>query len=186
MTRHQRNMMMEMRRGFTLVELMIVIAVIIIVGATSVAYGGTYLSRRQAESAAFQLVQDLRDAQSTAVFTRRYVRVSFFPSANYYTFEKSASGSEVRRDLTSAAGFAEYVTGSAAPGVSVSLSSAYQSPPSSRVDLYFTPSGTPSTSGSSLASLDGTEGRISISARSGTIIDVYISTVLGRIRMEWR
>lgn len=184
-TKRQGNAM-EGRRGFTLIELMVVMAVVAILSVVSVAYGGTFLSRRQVEGAAFQLVQDLRDAQSAAVFMRRYVKVSFFPSANYYTFERTGGGAEMRRDLTSAAGFVSYVTGSAVAGDSVSLSSAHQSPPSAQVDLWFAPSGTPSTSGSSLAALDGTEGRISIGSPGGTVVDVYVTTVLGRIRMAWR
>lgn len=137
--------MNTVRRGFTLIELMVVMAVVIILAATSFAYGGTYLSRRQVEGAAFQLVQDLRNVQSTAVFTRRYVKVSFFPAANYYTFERSAGESIVRRDLTSAAGFLSFITGSTTRGDSVMLTTAKQSPSETEVNLYFTPQGSAST-----------------------------------------
>ncbi|MFA4932715.1 MAG: prepilin-type N-terminal cleavage/methylation domain-containing protein [Caldisericia bacterium] len=174
-----------MRRGVTLIELMVVMAVVIILAATSFAYGGTYLSRRQVEGVSFQLVQDLRDVQSTAVFSRRYVKVSFFPTANCYTFERSAGGVVVRRDLTSAAGFVSFITGSTTPGDSVFLTSAEQSPLKTQVDLYFTPGGSASTSGTSVALVDG-EGRISLTSRSGVIVDVFISSVIGRIRMAWR
>jgi prepilin-type N-terminal cleavage/methylation domain-containing protein len=176
------------RRGVTLIELMVVMAVVIILGAVSFAYGGTYLSRRQVEGAAFQLVQDLRDAQSTAVFTRRYVKVSFYPSANYYTVERSAGGGEVRHDLTGAAGFVSFIETSSSNGDSVMLTTSIQAPPRSSVDLYFSPSGAASTSGTSeaLIGVSGSEGRISLMSRSGTVIDVFVSPVIGRVRMAWR
>jgi prepilin-type N-terminal cleavage/methylation domain-containing protein len=176
----------ELRHGFTLIELMVVIAVVIILTAATVAYGGTFLSRRQVEGAAFQMVQDLREVQSTAVFTRRYVKVSFFPTANYYVFERSAGGAVMRRDLTSAAGFVSFVTGSSATGCSVMLSAAEQSPTKAQVDLYFTPQGSASTSGTSVALIASPEGRISLTSRSGAIIDVFVSSVIGRIRLAWR
>lgn len=177
------------RRGVTIIELMVVMAVVIILTATSFAYGGTYLSRRQVEGVAFQLVQDLRDVQSTAVFTRRYVKVSFFPAANYYTFERSAGKSIVRRDLTSAAGFLSFITGSTTPGDSVMLTTAEQSPSKTEVNLYFTPQGSASTSDMSVALItgdEGDEGRISLTSRSGAIVDVFVSSIIGRIRMAWR
>ncbi|MHB8071052.1 MAG: pilus assembly FimT family protein [Candidatus Cryosericum sp.] len=173
------------RRGFTLIELMIVVAVTIILAGAAVAYGGTYLSRRRVESVAFQLVQDLRDVQSTAVFTRNYTRVSFFPGANYYTFEKSAGGGVMRRDLNSTVGFASYIAGSSSDGTSVYLTGVAQSPPAAQVDLYFTPQGSPSTSAGVGTPVEGVEGRISLSSRGGAVIDVLVSTVVGRIRMEW-
>jgi prepilin-type N-terminal cleavage/methylation domain-containing protein len=176
----------ELRHGFTLIELMVVIAVVIILTAATVAYGGTFLSRRQVEGVAFQLVQDLRDVQSTAVFTRRYVKVSFLPTANYYVFERSAGGPVVRRDLTGAVGFVSLITGSGTDGTSVMLSSEEQSPPKAQVDLYFTPQGSASTSGTSIALIASPEGRISLTSRSGAIIDVFVSSVIGRIRLAWR
>lgn len=174
------------RRGFTLIELMIVVAVTIILAGTSVAYGGSYLSRRQVEGVAFQLVQDLRDVQSTAVFTRSYMKVSLFPGGNYYTFEKSAGGPVMRRNLTNAVGFAGFISSSSDAGVSVLLTSAVKSPPDAQVDLYFTPQGSPSTTAGMSTPIDGTEGRISLSSRSGTIINVFVSSVVGQIRMEWQ
>lgn len=177
--------MKTVRRGMTLIELMVVMAVVIVLTGASVAYGGAFLARRQVEGVSFQLVQDLRDVQSTAVFTRRYVKVSFFPGANYYTFERSAGGAVVRRDLTSAAGFVSFVNGSPTAGDSVHLTSAEQSPPKTRVDLYFTPGGSASTSGSSVALVDG-EARISLTSRSGAIVDVFVSSIIGRVRMVWR
>jgi len=174
------------RKGFTLIELMVVVAITIILAATSIAYGGSYLSRRQVESVAFQLVQDLRDAQSTAVFTRNYMKVSFFPAGNYYTFQNSAGGTAKRRDLTSAVGFVSFISSGSGNGSSVYLTSSVQGPPDTEVDLYFTPQGSPSTSAGMGTPIEGTEGRISLSSRSGVVIDVYVSTVLGRIRMAWR
>jgi prepilin-type N-terminal cleavage/methylation domain-containing protein len=48
------------RKGFTLVELTVVIAVVSILAGVSVPYVGKYVARRQLEASAFALVQDLR------------------------------------------------------------------------------------------------------------------------------
>lgn len=140
------------------------------------------------DAAGFQLVQNLRDAQSTAVFTRRYVKVSFYPSANYYTVERTAGGSEVRHDFNGAVGFAGSFESSPTNGDSVMLTASIQAPPQTSVDLYFSPSGAASTSGTSEALIGaaGSEGRISLMSRSGVVIDVFVSPIIGRVRMAWR
>ena len=92
----------------------------------------------------------------------------------------------MRRDLTSAAGFISFISSGSGNGSSVYLTSSVQGPPDAEVDLYFTPQGSPSTSAGMGTPIEGTEGRISLSSRSGVVIDVYVSTILGRIRMAWR
>ena len=174
------------RYGFTLIELMIVVAVTIILAATSVAYGGQYLARRQVEGAAFQLVQDLRQTQATATFRRQTLKVTFDIAGNDYMFEKEAGGATMRRDFNSAIGYASVVfSGATEDGSSVDFGSgSVERPPTSAVAyLYFTPQGSASTS---VAWLGAAEGRVSLSTRGGVIIDVFISPVIGRVRMAWR
>lgn len=183
------------RAGFSLIELMVVMAMVMIMAGASVVYGGSYLSRRQVEGAAFQLVQDLRDVQSQAVFKRHVMEVRFRADAthNEYEFETKpdgfASGSTMTRTLTKTAGFPAYVNGSTAFGSSVYLSDTHripQSPATVTVSLFFDAWGKPAVdaAGTDVSLIGGAI--ISIVAPSGAEIHVKVSPVIGQASISWQ
>lgn len=75
------------RKGFTLIELVVVVAVVTILTGASVPHVGRYIARRQLEASGFALVQDLKRVQMDAVFTRRDRKVQFVPGSDWYRFE---------------------------------------------------------------------------------------------------
>lgn len=185
--------------GFSLIELMVVMAIVVIIGGASVAYVGTYLPRRQVEGAAFQLEQDLRDLQAQAIFTRHTMEIRFLADSthNEYVFETKPGGfdptsgnfgSTMTRKFTSAAGFPTYVKGLAELGSSVYLSDAHrlpQNPATATVSLFFTPFGVPAVdAGGTAISPDGAD--IFIVAPSGAEIRVHVSPVVGQTSMVWQ
>ena len=180
------------RPGFTLIELMVVVAVTIVLAGTSVAYVGSYVPRRQTEAVAVQLVQDLRQAQSDAVVTRSYVSVEFDVPSGMYTVGRAGGLSSIVRQFNSTIGYAGSILGAGFSGYSVYLTASVSSPAASPsiVTLYFSPFGTPLTAESSAASIepqaDGKGALIALAGRGGGRIDVRISPVVGQVSMEWK
>jgi prepilin-type N-terminal cleavage/methylation domain-containing protein len=180
------------RPGFSLFELMVVMAIVMIMAGASVAYVGTYMPRRQVEGAAFQLVQDLRDVQSQAVFKRHVMEVRFRADAthNEYEFETKpdgfALGSTMSRTLTKAVGFPAYVNELTALGSSVYLSDAHQIPDATTVSLFFDAWGKPAVdaAGTDISLLGGAV--ISIVAPSGAEIHVKVSPIIGQASISWQ
>ena len=73
----------DMKRGFTLVELMIVIAVIAIISAIAAPNFTTYMAQRRLNGAARMVMSDLMAARQKAVTQNNQFRVIF--SGNQYT-----------------------------------------------------------------------------------------------------
>lgn len=78
--------------GVTLIELMVVLAVIAILATQAAPAFGSFLASRRLSGAASQLVSDLQNARSEAVLRNADVAVTF--SATGYTL--SAGGSDIR------------------------------------------------------------------------------------------
>jgi hypothetical protein len=177
---------------------MVVMAIVFILAAVGVAYVGEYMPRRYVEGAAFQLVQDLRDVQSQAVF-KRYVmelRFSADTTSSGYEFETKPGGfdtdspnfgSTMKRTLTRAAGFPVFVNGLTAPGSSVYLSDGYRIPAATTVSLFFDAFGEPSVDRNGTTPLDLTSGGIiSLVAPSGAEIHVIVSPIIGQASIDWQ
>jgi prepilin-type N-terminal cleavage/methylation domain-containing protein len=169
------------RSAFSLIELMVVMAIVVILAGAGVAYVGAYIPRRQVEGVAFQLVQDLRDVQSQAVFKRCVMGIKFRADAtnNYYEFETKpngfALGSTMTRTLSRAAGLS-----------SVYLSSGYEIPGATTVSLFFDAFGKPGVDASGTP-VDLNGGAIvSIVAPSGAEIHVTVSPIIGQASMVWQ
>jgi prepilin-type N-terminal cleavage/methylation domain-containing protein len=171
------------RKGFTLVELMVVVAIVTILAGASVPYLGRYVSRRQLEAASFELVQDLRRVQADAVFTRTVRKVEFWPRQNLYRFETAAEAigfptdqsHVVVRQLSDAVGF-PFAFGKTYPNSAYFGWSVYNTCPASTiVKLSFNEWGRPSQGG----------GQVTFVTRGGDQVSVIVTPVIGRIRMEW-
>jgi prepilin-type N-terminal cleavage/methylation domain-containing protein len=167
--------------AFSLIELMVVMAIVLILAGVGVAYVGAYMPRRQVEGVAFQLVQDLRDVQSQAVFKRHVMEVRFRANAAYgeYEFETKpdgfASGATMKRTLTRAAGLS-----------SVYLSSGHQIPGATTVSIFFDAFGKPGIDASGTP-VDLNGGAIaSIVAPSGAEIHVRVSPIIGQASLVWQ
>jgi prepilin-type N-terminal cleavage/methylation domain-containing protein len=182
--------------GFTLIELMVVIAIVAVLVGVAAPLTGSYLSRRQLEAAAYTMVQDLRRAQNEAIVTRTYIAVTFDTAANSYTFERTTGGPIVTRRLNSSTGFPSTVLGNSLAGTSVYLSASAQAPGGSQVSgspaiavLYFGPQGTPLTApnlSATVAMGDGGGPVITLVSRGSLRVDVRVSPVVGLSSMEWK
>jgi prepilin-type N-terminal cleavage/methylation domain-containing protein len=173
------------RFGFTLIELMIVVAVVIVLSGGGALYAGSYLPRRQLERAAFELVQDLRLVQNDARISRTYRRVTFDTTNNRYEYQKSIDGTMVSREFNSVVGYPSVVLGGAYVGDSVRLTSLVKAPPGS-VTLYFSPFGVPLSEANLGATLESGGASIVLVARTGARIDVHVSQVIGLASMVWQ
>jgi len=171
------------RKGFTLVELMVVTAIVTILAGASVAYVGRYVTRRQLEASGFALVQDLRRVQMDAVFTRTDRKVQFVPGSNWYRFETEAGslvlppkvGGLCKRQLGGSVGFPRAFGKYAPSSAYFGGASTNACPPSGVVVLTFNAFGRPCEGG----------GRVTLVDRAGDRVDVIVTPVIGRIRMEW-
>jgi len=180
------------RVGFSLIELMIVMAVVLILSGVGVAFTGPYVARRQVEGLAFELVQDLRKTQSSAVFTRSYLAVTLDVPNNRCSVERTPGGTPVVHEFNSVTGFASSVLGGSFTGNCVYFTASARSTsgaPAS-VTFYFSPRGVPVTAQNETATIDaqadGKGGLISLAGRGGGRIDIRISPVVGQTSMEWK
>ena len=170
---------------------MIVMAIVAIVSVAAVTYTPEYVARRQLEGAAFQLVQDLRDVQASAMFTRNTFAVTFDVPNNQYSFQKDPGGPVVVRRFNSAIGFASVVAGSGFTDDTIYLSSVHRSTAASPavVVLYFGPRGNPLLMGPGSPSMPteplDSGAYVALATAGGTRIDVTISQVIGQIGMHW-
>jgi len=152
-----RSGIVNSRRAFTIIELMIVVAVVAILALTAVVYGPEIVGRRQLEQAAVSVLQDLRRTQSDAMFKRTTRQVEFTVATNSYTYQKSAASSQ------------KVTIGG---GVKL-VSAAFGSAPTS-ANVTFDPFGTPSGGGT-----------VVLTGPGGHSIDVTVSPVVGMISMTW-
>jgi Tfp pilus assembly protein FimT len=172
---------------------MVVMAIVAIMSTVAVGYTSEYVARRQVESAAFELVQNLRDVQSSAMFTRNTFPVTLDVPNNRYTFQKAPGGPVITRQFNSSIGFASAVLGSTYTDDTVFLTVGRKSSAGSPVIgvLYFGPRGNPLVmgTGSSAPTVPSVPldagAYIALVNRTGVRIDVTISQVIGSIGMHW-
>lgn len=148
------------RSGFTLLELSIVIAVVIIMAAVGAPILGNAVSERTVARDANQLLQDIRTVQQDAITRRVPNNISFDVSAQTYTF--TINGKTLVRHMTSAV---HMDTGSGFSGT-----------------LGFDAFGSPLDGGSALSAAV----QIGFQNSSGTKrMVVAVQPVLGRVDATW-
>ena len=183
------------RRGFSLIELMIVMAIVLVLAGVGVAFTGPYVARRQVEGIAFAMVQDLRNTQSSAVFTRSYLAVTLDVPNGLYSVERTPGGTPVVHKFNSATGYASSVLGTAFTGNCIYFTASFLSTASSPVSVtfYYSPWGVPmirDSAQSKYVTIDAQDddkgGLISLAGRGGGRIDIRISPVVGQATMEWK
>jgi len=117
------------RSAFTLIELMIVIAVVIIMAAIGLPVLGNAVTERRVVSVAAQLQQDIRVVQQYAITRRVPSSISFNTAGQTYTF--TLNGKTTVRPMTSAVhmdGFSGTLSFDSfgSPGTPAALSTAVQ------------------------------------------------------------
>ena len=171
------------RNGFTLIELIIVLAIIIIIGATAPMLSSGIIVERQVYNAATQIQQDLLLVQNLAIThssdNAARFRIRFYPTQNRYVIEASedanlvtGKGKLIKRQFTSTVGFPLFFGKNVPDSVVFGVKSC---PPSSYLDVSFNNSGVPHTGG----------GHINIITQNGTKQAQVIVSIIGRVRIGW-
>jgi prepilin-type N-terminal cleavage/methylation domain-containing protein len=91
---HQRKH--STRYGFTLLELVVVMAIVMILVTIAVVPLDRYVARVRLRFAGMTLVQDLRDMQANAVCEDSFYTMVFVTNENRYYFRQGMTGSRVR------------------------------------------------------------------------------------------
>ena len=171
------------RKAFTFIELIIVITIIVIIGATAPMLSSGVIVERRVYNAATQIQQDLLLVQNLAIThssdNAARFRIRFYPAQNRYVIEASedanlvtGKGKLIKRQFTSTIGFPLFFGKNVPDSVVFGVKSC---PPSSYLDVSFNNSGVPHTGG----------GHINIITQNGTKQAQVIVSIIGRVRIEW-
>jgi len=171
------------RKAFTIIELIVVIAIIIILVGIGIPFTSNVIAERSLYNAAAQVQQDILLIQNLAIThssdnTARF-RIRFFPQSNEYRIETtedanivSGKGKLIKRQFTSTVGFPLFFDKNVPDSVVFGVKSC---PPSSYLDVSFNNSGVPHTGG----------GHINLINSTNTMQIRVIVSVIGRVRIEW-
>ncbi|MGZ8934442.1 MAG: GspH/FimT family pseudopilin [Methylobacter sp.] len=141
--------------GFTLLELMLVIAIIAILAALAVPSFSTTLAKQRTTGAAEAVLADLRWARAEAIKRNRNVRVTFTNgSAWHYTIHADPAGSNTQLKT---------VDGSDFPSITLATASFDNSV------AYTTFESTRGTSLNSVGSLSSNEGTVTITSNNFSV-----------------
>jgi len=172
------------RKAFTLIELIVVIAIIIILVGIGIPFTSDIIAERSLYNAAAQIQQDIILAQQLAIShssdSSARFRIRFYPQLNEYRIESAedanivtGNGKVIKRKFNSNIGFPVYF----GKNVPDSVTFGPKSIPStcSTLDINFNNVGNPRQGG----------GHINLINKSGSKQIKVIVSLIGRVRIEW-
>jgi len=174
------------RKAFTLFELIIVVAIIIIMAGVAAPMTSSYIVERSLYNAAARVQQDIRLVQQLAIThsTTSKFKIHFDFANNSYTVETSEDGSEIiTRNFNDAYGFPKYFGESSPP--SVYFKKLDTDSPLPIKEVFFDNLGHPHViDNSSTAHNDG-KCYVNLQNSSGSKKIQIIVSVIGRVNIVW-
>lgn len=169
------------RKGTTLLELLVVLAITLLLASFAIPSFARYLAHARLQLAGTTLVQDLQTIQTSAIGDDDYYTIVFITNENRYYFRPGTTSYappnsvRVERQLSSLAGFPLATMNVIAP-VSVVFGPESSSRAYPIVTMSFNGAGRPSQTGG---------GHVTLVNRYKERIDVIVTPVDGRIYMKW-
>jgi len=167
------------RKGFTLLELVVTMAIILILMTAAMPLGERYVSRVRLRFAGMTLVQDLRDMQANAVCEDSFYTMVFVTNENRYYFRQGTKSYAPPGTVSTERSLSRYAGFPLAVGKRDPVSAVFGSETSMQtplVTMSFNSVGRPAGTGG---------GHVSFINVYDERVDVIVTPVDGNIRMEW-
>jgi len=171
--------MLVSRKGFTLLELVVVMTIVMILVTVAASPLDRYVRWVRLRFGGMTLVQDLRDMQANAVCEDSFYTMVFVTNENQYYFRQGTQSYAAPRAVRRERSLSRYAGFPLAVGKRYPTSAVFGSETSMQtpvVTMSFNSMGRPAGTGG---------GHVSFINAYGERVDVIVTPVIGRIRMEW-